>query len=245
MNDKNKHPRTNGAATDGAATDAAATAAAVPNGAPNDKTRTRAEERIAALDAPSTHAAEAAAVVGAPDTAQPADVPFMAAGADVAELLQRLAVAEQQSAENASGWQRERADFLNYRRRAEDELVRAREGAGDGLIRRILGVADDFDRAIEHIPAEQAGSAWVEGIAAIDRKLRQQLETEGVTPIDAVGKPFDPHEHEAVTLIPTTEAADGTVLRELQRGYYLRDRVLRPSLVAVATNDEPATQGRE
>jgi molecular chaperone GrpE len=217
MSDKNKHPRTNGAAADAAT---------------ETKARTRAEERIAALDDVAT--TEAAAPT-------PVEEPFTVGDVELAQILERLVVAEQQVAENAAGWQRERADFLNYRRRTEDELARARDGAGDGLIRRMLGVADDFDRAIEHIPADQTGSAWVEGIAAIDRKLRQQLEAEGVLPIEAVGKPFDPREHEAVTLIPTTEAADGTVLRELQRGYYLRDRVLRPALVAVATNDEQAT----
>ena len=77
---------------------------------------------------------------------------------------------------------------------------------------------------------------WVGGIAAIDRKLRLLLDSEGLTPIEAVGKPFDPHEHEAVTQEVTTAVPEGTVTQELQRGYRIRDRVLRPAMVAVATN---------
>ena len=88
-------------------------------------------------------------------------------------------------------------------------------------------------------------AAWVEGVTAIDRKIRGLLETEGVTPIDAVGQPFDPNLHEAIAHEPTTDAPDGTVLREFQRGYELAGRVLRPSLVAVADNASQPRTDRE
>jgi molecular chaperone GrpE len=76
----------------------------------------------------------------------------------------------------------------------------------------------------------------VQGIAAIDRKLRTLLDSEGVVPIEALGLPFDPHLHEALQQVETTEVPDETVILEIQRGYRIRDRVLRPSLVAVARN---------
>ena len=107
----------------------------------------------------------------------------------------------------------------------------------------MLAVADDFDLAIDHVPAEAQGSPWVEGIAAIDRKLRALLESEGVTAMQTVGEPFDPREHEAVSHEDSTDVPDGTVLRELQRGYRVRDRVLRPALVAVARNDQTDQTG--
>ena len=87
------------------------------------------------------------------------------------------------------------------------------------LLLKVLAVADDFDLAVEHVPAEAQGSPWVAGIAAIDRKLRALLESEGVTAMDTVGQMFDPREHEAIASEDTTEVPDGTVVRELQRGW--------------------------
>jgi len=104
----------------------------------------------------------------------------------------------------------------------------------------LLAIVDDFDRAIVQMPQELRQISWVEGIAAIDRKLRQLLDSEGLTPIEAQGQPFDPHQHEAVVQEETTRFPEGTVTAELQRGYRLRDRVLRPALVAVAKS--PAQQ---
>ena len=111
--------------------------------------------------------------------------------------------------------------------------------AGEDLIRKVLTVADDFDRAIETRPAAIADDPWFEGIAAIDRKLRQLLESEGVSTIDASpGRPFDPREHEAITNVPSADHADGEIVEEVRRGYRLRDRVIRPALVAVASSTD-------
>ena len=115
--------------------------------------------------------------------------------------------------------------------------------ASEDLIRKVLTVADDFDQAIEARPAELANDAWADGITAIDRKLAQLLESEGVTTIDAgAGRPFDPREHEAIANVPNTGRAEGEIVDEVRRGYRLRDRVIRPALVAVATqgDDEAA-----
>ena len=135
--------------------------------------------------------------------------------------------------------QRERAEFQNFKRRTTEERMRDLGLAGEDLIRKVLTVADDFDRAIEARPAMIAEDPWFEGIAAIDRKLRLLLESEGVTAIDASpGRPFDPREHEAIVNVPATGRPDGEIVEEVRRGYRLRDRVIRPALVAVATTTD-------
>jgi molecular chaperone GrpE len=132
--------------------------------------------------------------------------------------------------------QRERAEFTNYKRRTAEEREAMLGLAAEGLIRKVLALADDFDLAVEHRPDDGgAEGGWVEGIVAIDRKLRLLLESEGVTAIDAApGTRFDPREHEAVANVPNTGRPGGEIVDELRRGYRLRDRVIRPALVAVA-----------
>ena len=140
--------------------------------------------------------------------------------------------------------QRERAEFMNFKRRTAEERDAMLGLAAEGLIRKVLALADDFDLAVEHRPEGGVDESWVEGIAAIDRKLRQLLESEGVSPIDAsAGIPFDPHEHEAVANVPGTGRPGGEIVEELRRGYRLRDRVIRPALVAVAEDTGTASDG--
>ena len=167
--------------------------------------------------------------------------------AQIDELTGQLAAAGKQADEYLSALQRERAEFLNFKRRTAEERVRDLGLASDDLIRKVLAVADDFDRAIDARPAELADNAWAEGIAAIDRKLGALLESEGVSQIDAApGRPFDPREHDAIANVPGTGRPEGEIVDELRRGYRLRDRVLRPALVAVAapTNSEPEPQSQ-
>jgi molecular chaperone GrpE len=179
-----------------------------------ERRRTRAQERAEAIDiSPTTLLAHIETLRGELDTAR------------------------QASDELVTALQRERAEFQNFRRRTAEERLRELGLAGEDLIRKVLAVADDFDRAIEARPASIATDPWFDGIAAIDRKLRQLLESEGVTAIDAsAGKPFDPREHEAIANVPHTDRAEGEIVEEVRRGYRLRDRVIRPALVAVAAN---------
>ena len=157
--------------------------------------------------------------------------------ADIERLQAELATAQQERDGYVAALQRERAEFLNFKRRTAEEREAALGLAGEDLIRKVLALADDFDRALEARPASHANDPWVEGIAAIDRKLRQLLESEGVTAIQAEpGRPFDPREHEAVANVPAADRRDGEIVEELRRGYRLRDRVIRPALVAVALN---------
>jgi len=131
--------------------------------------------------------------------------------------------------------QRERAEFMNFKRRTSEEREAMLGLAAEGLIRKVLALADDFDLAVEHRPETGVDEAWVEGIAAIDRKLRLLLESEGVSLIEASpGMRFDPREHEAVANVPGTGRPGGELVDVLRRGYRLRDRVIRPALVAVA-----------
>ena len=177
---------------------------------------TRAEERIAALDT-------SAALLGE----------------QVEQLTAELEAAEQRVAEAEAGWQRARADFANLKRRSEEERAESATIAADRLLIRVLDLADDFDLAVEHVPDEAKGSPWVEGISAIDRKLRALIEAEGIVAMGGEGEPFDPQTQQAISYEDTADVPDGTVLKILQRGYTIRERVLRPALVAVARNDEP------
>jgi molecular chaperone GrpE len=167
--------------------------------------------------------------------------------ADIEQLKSELAAARAQADEYLAGLQRERAEFQNYKRRTAEEREASLGLAGEALISKVLALADDFDLAIEARPAELAGDAWVEGVAAIDRKLRLLLESEGVSTIaSAPGTPFDPREHEAIANVPGTGHPEGSIVEEIRRGYRLRDRVIRPALVAVAAGSsgeaaEPST----
>jgi len=129
------------------------------------------------------------------------------------------------------------ADFANYRKRNEAERADFAKFAKADLIAKLLDVLDAYDRALATIPDELRTSSWVEGMWLIERKLRQVLEGEGLQAIDALGKPFDPYEHEAVAHIESDEP-EGTVIKEHQKAYRLHDRVIRPAMVTVAKKKE-------
>ena len=177
----------------------------------------------------------------AQERADEIDVSPTALLAEIESLKGELEGAQRQSEEYLGLLQRERAEFNNFRRRTAEERQRELGLAGEDLIRKVLAIADDFDRAIDSRPEAIADDAWVGGVTAIDRKLRALLESEGVTPIDAsAGRAFDPREHDAIANVPGTDRRDGEIVEEVRRGYRLRDRVLRPALVAVAMGGEPA-----
>ncbi|MGA7670379.1 MAG: nucleotide exchange factor GrpE [Nitrolancea sp.] len=128
--------------------------------------------------------------------------------------------------------QRARAELINYRRRTEQEVQTARRFAAENLISRILPVIDDFHRANDSVPQEERDNPWIQGMRLIERKMWSILEAEGVKPIEAVGKPFDPSVHEAVSV--DSDGGD-TVVEEFQKGYTLHDRIIRPAMVKVGT----------
>jgi molecular chaperone GrpE len=160
--------------------------------------------------------------------------------AEIDRLRAELEAARAQATEHVASLQRTAADFANFRRRTAEDRERELGLASELLLRKVLAIADDFDRALDAMPAEIKSVSWIEGIILLDRKLRALLESEGVTPIEAVGRPFDPREHEAIASVSASGKPDGEVVAELQRGYRVRDRVLRPAMVAVAGGDEAA-----
>jgi len=162
--------------------------------------------------------------------------------ADIEQLKGELEAARAKADEYLAGLQRERAEFANYKRRTAEEREAMLGLAGEDLIRKVLALADDFDLAIEARPPTIATDPWVEGVVAIDRKLRALLESEGVRQIDATsGTPFDPREHEAIANVSGTGRPEGEIVSEIRRGYRLRDRVVRPALVTVAAEPETTT----
>ena len=162
---------------------------------------------------------------------------------DIEALTAERDATRQQADDYLAALQRERAEFQNFRRRTAEERERELGLAGEDLIRKVLALADDFDLAIDARPVGLADNGWIEGIVAIDRKLRALLESEGVSQIDAApGRAFDPREHDAIANVPGTGRADGEIVEEVRRGYRLRDRVIRPALVAVAGTMDQTTQ---
>jgi molecular chaperone GrpE len=126
------------------------------------------------------------------------------------------------------------AEFENARKRAAREQQEFREFAVADAIKAILPVLDSFDRALQVAPAAQ--SDLRSGIELIHKQLHDALQKLGVRPVAAKGEQFDPHVHEAVEMVDTAEADDHEILDELQRGYKLKERLLRPAMVKVARN---------
>ncbi len=150
----------------------------------------------------------------------------------IADLQARLAQAEAQAAEYKDQWMRAVADYRNFKRRTDTERAELIRNAGAALILKLLPVLDDFERAIANIPPDIAETPWWQGTQLIAQKLRTILESEGVKPIEALGCDFDPNLHEAV-IYEDAEGQEGKIIAELQRGYMLHDRVIRPSMVKV------------
>lgn len=130
--------------------------------------------------------------------------------------------------------QRSMADLSNYRKRAESDREEMSKFATMVLVAELLPVLDNFDRALSAIPRELQHFTWLQGIMLIERQLRAILEHQGLEPIDAVGKGFDPSLHEALAEEETADAEPGTIIGELQTGYMMHGRVLRPTMAKLA-----------
>lgn len=156
---------------------------------------------------------------------------------------------ERQKAEEAAkserylaNWQRAQADFTNLKRRAEQERGEVAKFANATLMLNLLPVLDDLDRALAAVSTQLAGLTWVDGIKLIQRKLETILEAQGLSEIEAVGQDFDPNLHEAVMY---ADGDEGKVIEEVQKGYTLHDRVLRPAMVKVGKGEEKKQESPE
>lgn len=161
---------------------------------------------------------------------------------DIETLREALAEAKAQAASHLDSWKRSQADFVNYKRRSEQEKEETRQFANSVLICNLLPVIDDLERALNSVPKELAKLPWVEGVRLIERKFHSILEAQGVTPIKARGKPFDPNLHEATMC---SQGKEGVVVKELKKGYKLRDKVIRPAMVAVGNGDTAKESGKQ
>ena len=153
---------------------------------------------------------------------------------DIEALEKALSEEKAKAESHLQNWQRVQADFINFKRRSEQEKEEMKEFANSVLICNLLPVLDDLERALSSIPPRLAKLPWVEGIRLIERKFTDILKAQGVTPIKAKGKPFDPNLHEAAM---STIGGEGMVVKELKRGYKLRDRIIRPATVAVGSGN--------
>ncbi|NWJ98340.1 MAG: nucleotide exchange factor GrpE [Chloroflexi bacterium] len=152
-----------------------------------------------------------------------------------AEDLQLQLVEEQRkSAEYLESCQRLRADFLNLKRRTENERASLSTEARERLLVRILPIVDDFERALQSLPEGLKSEPWINGINLIEKKLKNLLDQEGVSELPAKEAEFDPRFHEAVQHDEDTSGKQDYVAEVYQKGYRMGDKVIRPAMVKVA-----------
>lgn len=153
---------------------------------------------------------------------------------EIEELKTKLEKAEKEAHTNLDGWQRERAEFSNYKKRIDRELSQVKNNITGDVIKKYLVVMDDMELALKNRPVDEIGAAWANGIELILRKLYSIIESEGIERIYADHVPFDPNIHEAVSHEECPGFDSGEVIEVLRQGYKLGDRILRPAMVRVA-----------
>lgn len=188
----------------------------------NEKTA----EDIAATPAADAEALREATADAAPEVAEQDRVGELEG--ELAEAKQQVLYAQ--------------AEIQNVRRRAEKETADARAYAATGFARDVLSVADNLSRALAAIPEELRGDekfkGLVTGLEATGRELESVFGRNGISRITSTGEPLDPNRHQAMFEVPTAETAPGTIVQEIQAGYMIKDRLLRPALVGVAKATE-------
>ena len=165
--------------------------------------------------------------------------------ADGTEAVDQLRQVTAERDEYLDQLQRSRAEFINFRRRTEQERTLLRPLVTRDILAQFLPVVDDIQRALAAIPPEECESGWVKGVAMIETKLGGILERSGVTLVEALGQPFDPAVHESVATDPGTDGS--TVVEVYQPGYKVRDLLLRPAMVktGAAPTIDTTTPGTE
>jgi len=154
--------------------------------------------------------------------------------------LDPLAEAQGEAARLKDAWLRTAADFDNFRKRSRRELEDARRGGREDLLRALLPIFDNLERAIQSAQRTSDVKAMADGLKMVDRQFVDALAREGITRVPTVGRPFDPSLHEAIQQVETNDHPAGTVLAEVQPGYLQGERLLRAALVVVA---KPKSEG--
>jgi molecular chaperone GrpE len=166
-----------------------------------------------------------------PDTGSPADAAEVSGpagdGADIEALKAELARCQDRLL-------RTTAEFDNYRKRTDRERRELADRTVESLLLDLVGIVDDFERAISADAGGGSVEAYRQGVELIHRRVLELLGRRGVTPVDAIGADFDPNLHQAVTTEPAGDRRDGEVIEQFRRGYMIGDRLLRPAMVKVA-----------
>jgi molecular chaperone GrpE len=131
-------------------------------------------------------------------------------------------------------WMRSRAEFANYKKRVDAQMQDSYTNASSDVLKSLLPIIDDFDRALMNVPDELEAHPWISGTSMIQKKMVKLLDDFGVQTVDPTGETFDPNQHEAVAMDATSDQESGTITATLQKGYVIGDKVLRPALVRVA-----------
>jgi len=147
---------------------------------------------------------------------------------DETSRLQKLAD------DHLEGWKRAKADYLNLKKQTDKEKQNIAQFAVAQTVTRFLGIYDNLNRALKHVPAEEREREWVKGVEATRKMFVDELKTIGLEIIPTVGHPFDPMKHHAVSNVPNTGQPSGTIIEELKAGFMAADRVLEPAQVTVA-----------
>lgn len=150
---------------------------------------------------------------------------------EVEALKKQVEEAEAKASEYKDSWMRSQAEFQNYKKRLERDNEAMRAAMKGDIVKKILPVLDDLERALQNRPADES---WASGIELIVRKFQGVLESEGIKRIEAEGAEFDPNFHEAISHEPSEEVSSGHVIAVVQNGYMIGERVIRPALVRVA-----------
>jgi molecular chaperone GrpE len=157
---------------------------------------------------------------------------------EIRRLSEALEVKTREAEEHRDRYLRAAAEFDNARKRSARERDDYTRYANESLLRELLPVLDNFERALQSSRNEPAAAAVTAGVELIQRELLRVLEKFGVTPFTSVGQPFDPEKHEAIARVPARGHAEGSVVDETARGYLLNGRVLRPAMVTVASSPD-------
>ena len=161
------------------------------------------------------------------------------AAARITALEAELAKVREEARQHHERWLRERAELENLKKRAARERAETMKFANESLLRDLLPIVDNLERAVAHAESGGDGQPLVEGVALVLKSLLDVLERHGVKRIEAKGTPFDPAQHEAMAHVESAEHEPNSVIEEHQPGYRLQERLLRPALVSVAKAPDP------
>lgn len=192
-----------------------------------DEKMEQAKDNVEAVDAESQ--------AEQPEAAEAAEGAAEGAADESNELQKQLEEARQQLEEAQQRWLRAQADFDNFRRRTRQEKEQLIQYASMNVLEQLLPVIDNFERAVASSVESKDFDSLAKGIDMVFRQMMGVLENEGLKPIDAVGSAFNPEVHQAVMQVESDEHEEGIVVEEVQKGYMLKEKVLRPSMVKVSS----------